>query len=223
MIAQITLAVLVATAAAAPAHHYPPLSQYMMPAKEELALAKTAAPESVTEHATFEVLTAAGYHVVRGGDNGFVCLVLRGWAAPTYTPKPFRDLVYDPRVRAPICYNAEASRTVLKYQLIRASLAMSGKNPDEIAQGVEAAYADGRIPKMERVSFAYMFSGDMFLGPGAGHFHPHMMVFAPNATAATLGSPPFGGMAPFQSDDGGTPFAVVVIPVDENLAVHVKH
>src|SRR6266511_4764523 len=95
---------------------YPPLSEYMMTPSAEVALAKSAAPENISDHATIKVLTSSGYQVARQGDNGFVCMVMRGWSAPTYTPAPFRDLVYDARVHAPICFNPVAARTVLPLQ-----------------------------------------------------------------------------------------------------------
>lgn len=198
---------------------YPPLSDYLMPRDAEIALARSAAPATVTEHATIKLLTKTGYEVAIKGDNGFVCLVLRGWSAPTFTPAQFRALVYDAKVRGPICYNPVAARTVLPYQELKAQLAIAGKNPDEIAAAVKAAYANGKLPKMEQVAFAYMFSADMYLAPGIGAFHPHVMVFTPYYENAMLGGNAFGGPAPFVSDDAGTPFTVTVIPVDPALAV----
>jgi len=81
---------------------YSPLSEYMMTPEAEIALARSAAPENVSAHATVKILAAAGYKVVAQGDNGFVCIVMRGWAAPTFTPAPFRDLVYYAKLRVPI-------------------------------------------------------------------------------------------------------------------------
>ena len=46
-----------------------------------------------------------------------------------------------------------------------------------------------------------------------------MMVFVPYADATTVGATPFGEPLPQVSDDAGTPFAVVVIPVDERQSV----
>src|SRR5712691_9671129 len=92
---------------------YPPLSEYMMTAEAEIALARSAAPENVSAHATVKILTASGYKVAALGDNGFTCLVMRGWSAPTYTPAQFRDLVYDAGVRDPICFSPPAARQVL--------------------------------------------------------------------------------------------------------------
>jgi hypothetical protein len=201
---------------------YPPLGEYMMPRDAEVALARSAAPDNISGRATIKVLTASGYAVAAQGDNGFVCMVLRGWAAPTYTPAQFLDFVYSARIRAPICFNPAAARTVLPYQELRAKLAMEGKNPAQIADGVQAAYAKGELPRMETVAFAYMWSGDQYLGDGIGAFHPHMMVYTPYYENSMLGSNEFGRLLPFVSDDAGTPFAVTVIPVDHKLAVKAR-
>ena len=204
------------------ARKYPPIEQYLMPEAPEIALAKSAAAASISDRATIKVLTTSGFKVVHQGDNGFVCMVMRGFSAPTYTPAPFRDLVYDPSVRAPICFNPQAVREVLPYYELRTKLAMQGKDPEEITKGVEAAYAGGELPKREGVSFAYMFSADQNLASGVGHWHPHVMVFAPYYDNAMVGGNPFGAPSPQLSDDAGTPFSVVVIPVDDKLAVKAE-
>jgi hypothetical protein len=81
------------------------------------------------------------------------------------------------KLRAPICFNPVASRTVLPLQELRGRLGMEGKTPDQIAEAVQAAYARGELPKTEMVALAYMFSADQVLGPGVGHWHPHMTVY----------------------------------------------
>jgi|SRR5262245_2682912 len=201
---------------------YPPLQEYMMPRDAEIALAKSAAPANISDLATIKVLTSSGFEVARQGSNGFVCEVMRGWAAPTYTPAQFRDLVYDPRVRAPICFNPAASREVLPYYELRHKLGMQGKTPSQIGEGLEAAYARGELPRRSEVSFAYMWSADQFLFAAVGHWHPHVMVFAPYYDNAMLGGNEFGGPLPVVSDDAGTPFAVVVVPVYDKLAIKAE-
>ena len=47
------------------------------------------------------------------------------------------------------------------------------------------------------------------------------MLFAPNYDNAMVGGNPFGSLLPQVSDDAGTPFTVVVIPVDDALAGHL--
>lgn len=201
---------------------YPPIEEYLMPQSSEIALAKSAAPTNISDRATIKVLTTTGYTVVQQGDSGFVCMVLRGFSAPTYTPAQFRDLVYDSSVRSPICFDPKAAKEVVPYYELRTKLAMQGKGPDEIADGVQAAYARGELPKRDGVSFAYMWSADQNLASAIGHWHPHVMVFAPYYDNSMVGGNTFGSPLPQLSDDAGTPFAVVVIPVDHNLFVKAE-
>src|SRR5262245_49056196 len=198
---------------------YPPLDRYMMSQDEEVALARSAARRNVSNRATIRVLTKTGYQTLQKGSNGFVCIVMRGWVAPTYTPAPLRDLVYDADLRAPICFDSNAAQTVMPYYEFRSKLAMQGKTPDQIAAGLEAAYAKGELPASDRGSFAYMWAADQNLGAGVGHWHPHMMVFAPYYKNSTVGDNEFASSMPAVTDDAGTPFTVVVIPVDDRMAI----
>jgi hypothetical protein len=201
---------------------YPPIEEYLMPQPEEIALAKSAGPANISDRATIKVLTSSGFSVVHQGDNGFVCMVMRGFSAPTYTPAQFRELVYDSSLRAPICFDPKAAKEVMPYYELRTKLAIQGKNPDQIAEGVQTFYARGELPKRDGVSFAYMWSADQSLGSGIGHWHPHMMIFAPYYDNSMVGGDAFGSPVPRVSDDAGTPFSVVVIPVDHNLFVKAE-
>src|SRR5258708_36981904 len=116
---------------------YPPLSEYMMTPEAEMALARSAAPENVSAHATVKILKASGFKVAAQGGNGFVCIVMRGWGAPTFTPAPFRDLVYYSKLPAPICFNPVASRTLSPLQKLRTKPGMEGKTPDQIADAAQ--------------------------------------------------------------------------------------
>src|SRR5438876_12397028 len=90
---RLTLTVVACATAALSAHaqemkavKYPPLSAYMMPRDAEIALAKSAAPPDISGRATIKVLTSGGFEVADEGDNGFVCLVMRGFTgAPAFT------------------------------------------------------------------------------------------------------------------------------------------
>jgi hypothetical protein len=205
----------------AAATQYPPLSEYMMAPEAEVALARSAAPEAISAHATVKILTTSGYQVAAQGDNGFVCIVLRGWAAATSASAAERDLVYYVKLRAPICFDPIASRTVLPLQERLAELGMEGKHPDQIAEEIHAAYANGELPRMEPVALAYMFSADQDLGPAIGPWHPHMMVYTPYYENSMLGGNEIDSGLPVVGE-GGTPFAVTVIPVDDRLAVKAR-
>jgi hypothetical protein len=202
---------------------YPPLSEFMMPRDTEIALARSAGPEHIAARATVKVLTPTGFKAAVEGDNGFVCITMRGWAAPTYNPAQFRDFIYLGDLRSPICFDPIAARTVMPYYELRHKLGLEGKNTDEIAKGIEAAYAFGDLPKVE-ASIAYMLSADMYLGPHLGHgfIYPHIMLFLPYYTNAMLGGNERRSGLPFLSDDAGTPFAVTVIPLDKVRAVKAK-
>lgn len=204
------------------ASKYPPLSEYMMARDAEIALAKSAAPDFVSDHATIKVFTASGFQTSVEGDNGFVCMVMRGFTgAPTFTPVPVRDYInYDAKTRAPICLDPLAARTILPYYELRTKLGLEGKTAEEIAAAVQAAYAKGQIPKRPEVCFAYMWSADQVLGP-AGHWHPHLMVYLPNYETL-LGTRHPEKPLPAIGDDEGTPFAVGTIPVDEKLAIKAR-
>src|SRR5215204_1938595 len=71
---------------------YPPIADYLMPRETEIAMARSAAPAVIADRATVKVLTTTGYEVASQGDNGAVCLVMRGFSGPTYTPAAFRGL-----------------------------------------------------------------------------------------------------------------------------------
>ncbi len=218
----LALIVLLASAAAeAQGPKYPPLSEYLMESAAEIALARSAAPDNVSGPATVKILTPRGFKVAVEGQNGFVCLVLRGWGAPTYSPPPLRDYVYVGDLRAPICFDAISARTMMPYYELRHELGMAGKGPDEITRGVEVAYAKGELPRIDTASIAYMFSSDMYLGPHLGHglIYPHLMLFLPYYDNAKLGGNERRSGLPFMSDDAGTPFAVTIVPMDKAFAI----
>jgi hypothetical protein len=192
-------------------------AEYTMTPEAEIALARSAAPDNVSAHATIKILGASGYKEAVKGDNGFTCIVMRGWSVP-FTRKP----EYYGKMRAPICYDPVASRTVLPYQELCAKLGLEGKDVETINREVALSYALGELPKMEATAFAYMWSADQDVGPKAGHWHPHMMVYAPYYTDAMLGNNDPAGLGPFVSPDAGSPFAIVIIAVPEDKAVKAR-
>src|SRR5215472_17519092 len=78
------------TVAAAVSSPYPsmaPVAQYMMASPEkEIALARSAAPPSISGNAEILVLHAHGYETAVKGKNGFVCMVERSWDADFNDP-----------------------------------------------------------------------------------------------------------------------------------------
>lgn len=197
---------------------YPPLEQYLMERDAEVALARSAAPATVSDRATIKVLTRSGYEVAHAGDNGSVCLVMRGWSAVRLVPADGRKGAYDATLRAPICFDPLASRTILPQEELRANLGLRGADPDAIANEVAMAYATGKLPAMEGVSFGYMWSADQDVGSDDA-WHPHMMIYAPYYRNSMLGGhAPDSGLPSVVVDEGG-PFALIVVAVDDKLAI----
>src|SRR5215469_3097262 len=64
-----------------------PIEQYLMEDRNsEIALARSAAPESISRDAGVMVLGRHGYETAIKGKNGFVCIVERSWTAPIDDP-----------------------------------------------------------------------------------------------------------------------------------------
>jgi hypothetical protein len=85
-----------------------PFDQHLMERTAEIALARIAAPESISQAAEVIVLGQHGYETVVKGKNGFVCVMERSWTAGTDDPD-----FWNPKVRAPICFNPPAARSHL--------------------------------------------------------------------------------------------------------------
>src|SRR5262245_13906519 len=116
-----------------------PLERYLITEQaKEIALARTAAPASISGDATIYVLTRRGYERAIEGKNGYACIVARSWDAP-FADREF----WNPRLRAPICYNPAAAKTELPELLKRTDLALAGRSRDEIMHAVLAAYRTG--------------------------------------------------------------------------------
>src|SRR5450755_221562 len=59
-----------------------PIEQYLAKSNaDEIALARSAAPPSISSDATVLVLNRQGYETAVEGTNGFVCFIQRSWAA----------------------------------------------------------------------------------------------------------------------------------------------
>jgi hypothetical protein len=84
-----------------------PLDQYLASDRDgEIALARSAAPESISRDAEVMVLGKHGYETAVKGKNGFVCLVQRSWTAGIDDPD-----FWNPKLRAPICFNPPAAQS----------------------------------------------------------------------------------------------------------------
>ena len=162
-----------------------PLDQYLIPDRDaEIALARTAAPPSISKDATVLVLERHGYETAVKGKNGFVCLVERAWNGRFQGDKGF----WNPKNRGPDCLNPAAARTVLPIVLLRAKLALAGKSKDEMYESMKAAVEKNELPALEPGGMAYMLSKQGYLNDGCGNCFPHLMFFVPVKDAKTWGA-----------------------------------
>src|SRR6202000_1351671 len=92
-----------------------PAEQYLIANRQdEIELARSAAPPSISADAQVLVLGRHGYETAVKGKNGFVCFVERSWAAGFDDPE-----FWNPKIRGPNCFNAAAVRSVLPQYLRR--------------------------------------------------------------------------------------------------------
>lgn len=171
-------------AASASYEHMAPLGKYLMSNRaEEISLSQSAAPPSISQHATVLVLGRHGYETAIKGSNGFTCLVERAWMSP-FSSAQF----WNWHMRGPICYNPAASRTILIYTLRRTDRVLAGQNKSEMLAGIRAAVAANKLPLPELGSMSYMQSKRGNLGDGVGAWRPHLMFYAAHADNANEGA-----------------------------------
>ena len=197
-----TLVLLVAAPLAAQQSH--DLAPYLIADRAaEVALARSAAPQRVTDSARVLVLTRTGYVEATRGSNGFTCLVLRSFLGGPEDPG-----YWSPKVRAPACFNPPASRTVLQESLKRAEWVMAGVSQKEIAARTDRAYASRQFPLPAAGAMAYMLSHEQYLGDTDPHWMPHVMFYYDRTLpAAAWGA---GDMsAPIIDASVGTPHSPV--------------
>lgn len=161
-----------------------PLVQYLMPDENsEIALARSAAQASVSDGAEVMVLGAKGYTTAVKGTNGFLCIVERSWGAAT------DDLEFwNPKVRAPICFNPPAARTFVPIYLMKTKLVVAGKSKTEIAEATASALDKKRLPALEPGAMCYMTSKQQYLSDRDLSWHPHLMFFVQGDAAKSWGA-----------------------------------
>jgi len=199
-------------AAQAPAP-YPvmaPLEQYLIPDRAaEIALARSAAPPSISADAEILVLGSDGYERAAAGTNGFTCLVERSWFAGLNDPG-----FWNPRVRGPDCYNRQAARSVLPTYLMRTRWVLAGISQREISERTHAAMAAGQIRAPEIGSMNFMLSRRGYLGDGPrGPWRPHLMFFMPRMAVSDWGSGLPGVPVLNAVDAGVDPYTLFFVPV----------
>jgi hypothetical protein len=169
--------------AKAPYPSMAPLDQYLMERTAEITLARSAAPESISQDAEVMVLGRHGYETAVEGKNGFVCVVQRSWTAGIDDPD-----FWNPKLRAPICFNPPAVRSYLPQTIRKTDVILAGRSKAQMSEDIQAALDKKELPPPESGAMCYMMSKQGYLSDRDGHWHPHLMFFLPLTDPTTWGA-----------------------------------
>jgi hypothetical protein len=163
-----------------------PLDQYLIADRNtEIAMARSAAPDSISHDAKVLVLGPHGYETAAEGKNGFVCLVERGWMGPF--DGEF-SVFWNPKIRGPICYNPPAARSILPLTCKRTEMVLAGQSKAQIIEGIKT-FIKRELPPFEPGGMSYMMSKEQYLTDSAQHnWIAHLMFYTPLIEGAVWGA-----------------------------------
>jgi len=160
-----------------------PIDQYLMTDQgAEIALARSAAPESIARDAEVLVLGRHGFETAVKGKNGFVCIVGRSWTSAADAD------FWDPKVRVPMCVNGAAARSYLLRITKITGLILAGRTKAQTDETIAAAIAKKELPAMESGAMCYMMSKQGYGGDTIPHWPSHLMFFFSDTDPATWGA-----------------------------------
>ena len=160
------------------------IDPYLMDRDTEIAMARSAGPNSVSSGAKVLVLGRRGYETAVEGKNGFVCLVGRSWDLPKNN-----SAFWDPKIHGPICLSAPAERSFLPIYLKKTELAIAGRSNIQIEAAIIDGISKNELPTPEPGSVSYMLSKQGYLNASVkGPWLPHVMFFVSEIDPKVLGS-----------------------------------
>jgi hypothetical protein len=186
-----------------------PVEEYLMERSAEVALARTAAPESISQNATVMVMGRHGYENAATGKNGFVCIVERSWTADSDEPD-----FWNPKLRAPICFNPAAVRSFLPQTIKRTEWVLAGQSKAQMFEALKIALDKKELPTPEVGAMCYMMSKQGYLNDRAGHWQPHLMFFLPPADPTSWGAN-LPGSPIIGAEDAQSQLTVFMVPVGQ--------
>jgi hypothetical protein len=196
----------------APKSSYPamaPVERYRIANREdEIALARSAAPPSISADADVLVLGERGYESAVKGKNGFVCFVERSWAAGFNEPE-----FWNPKLRAPNCFNPPAARSELPQYLKRTEWVLAGATREQLMEKTRSAMASHAFKDPEAGAFSFMLSKNGYVSDdAAGPWLPHLMFFLPHGQASSWGANRDGSPI-YEQDRSPGESAILFVPV----------
>jgi hypothetical protein len=208
--ALVACAVVSAAWATSPYPAMAPSAEYLMADRTaEIALARSAAPASVSGDAEVLVLGPKGYVSAGPGRNGFVRMVQRAWFSGLQD-----EGFWNPKLKGPICFNPQAARSVLPTFLTRTAWAMAGVSQSEILRRTRAAMTAGQVPAPETGAITFMMSRHGYLGDGPhGPWRPHLMFYMPPSVRTADWGAEMVGTRVFGAEAGVDPWTMFYVPV----------
>ncbi|MEX2151972.1 MAG: hypothetical protein WD825_01460 [Gemmatimonadaceae bacterium] len=172
----------------------------VLPAAEEVALARSAAPSSISANARVLALTDTGYALIAAGSSSVTCVVNRSWD----------------RSVEPHCYDPEGAATVMQIELRRNYLRHIGTAEDEISEELALGLMSGKYRLPSRPALTYMMSAQQVLyddtGKYAGKWRPHLMIYYPNLSTKAMALPTTPDMrVGMVGGDGGAESSLIII------------
>jgi hypothetical protein len=153
----------------------PPGPRRLLDRDHEVALARSAAPASVSAEARIWYFDRGYYVVADSGANEVECYVSRSWPASL----------------EPHCLDAEGARTIMRLEMRGVELAHDGVSREEAARELAAGIANGTYQLPSRPAMSWMMSSAQELigddGQAAGAWKPHLMIYYPYLTATGTG------------------------------------
>jgi len=160
------------------------IEQYLMPDRNaEIALARSAAPQSISGDAKVLVLGWRGYETAIEGKNGFVCMVERSWTSPFNSAQ-----FWNPKVRVPVCFNPAAAQSILPLTITRTEMVLAGLSKAQMIDRIKVGFEKKELPVPEPGAMCYMMSRAGHLSDALGHYVPHLMFYFPLTDKSSWGA-----------------------------------
>jgi Putative zinc-finger len=187
------------------------IEQYLMADRNaEIAMARSAAPASISSDARILVLGWRGYETAIEGKSGFVCMVERSWTSPFNSAE-----FWNPKVRVPICFNPAAARSILPLTIKRTEMVLAGLSKAQMIDSIKAGFDNKELRAPGPGAMSYMMSRAGYLNDALGHYLPHLMFYFPLTDKTSWGADLPGSPVTLnpQFQGGPEPITEFVIPV----------
>lgn len=179
----------------------------LLPREMEVALARSAAPASVSARARVLIFTDSGYVEAERGSSAVTCIVSRSWSTSI----------------EPQCFDAEASVTILPAEMRRIELYHIGQSYEAVEREIANGFGSGTFRPPHRPAMTWMMSEGQQLvgddGKAVGKWRPHVMIYYPWLSNADLGLAPTPDFGAGMVSEEGKPTSNLMIVMPTFVAV----